>query len=102
MSKPYSLGAMIAAGSVPVALKISRDGFTMPPMQWWEWLFAAGLLLFVVWCSRESRSRSHAGEIGNAPPHQNTAESLAFRLGQALHRVLKRRSHLPPIRNDAR
>lgn len=102
MNKSTGIGALIAAASVPIALKLSRDGLTLPPMHWWEWPCLVAVPLFIWWCSRESRSRTHSGEVGDAPAGQNTTERLAFRLGQAFHRVLKLGSHLAPVRNHTR
>lgn len=61
---------------------------------------ALGLILF--WCLWKRSPKSGSETTLNAPGHEDPRQSLAFRLGQSLNRVLYGGRRSPVVRNDAR
>jgi len=78
-------GYVIGLFGISAAGYLSRNN--LPPMDWRDYIAFGVFIALLVWCFRPRRIRP----VGYAESHERTRQSLAFRLGKKLNRILHHR-----------
>lgn len=79
-----SFGTLVGFAAIFVIMKIAQ-GEPFPSFYSWDFVALLAFIGFMYWLLRERRTGSDAAH------HEQSSQSVAFRLGKALNRVLFRK-----------